>query len=117
MASLGELKDALLETLETRGVLGDLKAKIQSEIFQALDDDTQERPRIPPENMIINELIREYLEYNQNFHTLSVFINESGQPAERAFDREFIADELRVAETNQTKMLFGFTLTVFRVSI
>merc|ERR1740130_1821613 len=33
--------------------------------------------------MMMNELIREYLEFNQYRHTLSVFLSESGQPAER----------------------------------
>lgn len=30
--------------------------------------------------MIINELIREYLRYNKHYHTLSVFLTETGQP-------------------------------------
>jgi len=63
MASLGELKDALLETMEAKGLMRDLKAKIQAEIFHSLDDQGARRPAIPAANMLINELIREYLEY------------------------------------------------------
>ena len=54
MASLFDLKDALLETLEAKGVLGELKARIQTEIFNALDESNVQRPLIPPENLIIN---------------------------------------------------------------
>ena len=32
--SLFELKDALLETLEAKGILGELKAKVQAEISE-----------------------------------------------------------------------------------
>lgn len=97
MASLSELKGALLDTLEARGVLGELKARVHEEIFRALDEPAP-RPAIPTENLLINELIREYLEYNGHQHTLSVFLAESGHPETRTFDRKFIADELRIAD-------------------
>eukprot|EP00397_Hematodinium_sp_SG-2012_P070237 GEMP01126989.1.p1 GENE.GEMP01126989.1~~GEMP01126989.1.p1 ORF type:complete len:132 (+),score=20.92 GEMP01126989.1:102-497(+) len=96
MASLGELKDALANALEHRGVLGKIKAQIQNEIFDSLDDPTVQRPPLPPENVIINELIREYLEYNQYNHALSVFLAESGHPDEKPFPREFLARELKL---------------------
>ena len=51
-----------METLETRGVLGQVKAKVRAEIFAALDDEKVDRPELPPENVLINEMIREYLE-------------------------------------------------------
>jgi lisH domain-containing protein FOPNL len=38
MASIFDLKDALLETLEAKGVLGQLKARVQAEVFKALDE-------------------------------------------------------------------------------
>lgn len=40
---MDELKQALVETLESRGVLGQVKAKIRSEIFAALDDELAPR--------------------------------------------------------------------------
>ena len=63
-ATLDELKEALIETLDNRGVLGQVKAKVRAEIFAALDDEQMPRPELPRENVIINELFREYLEYN-----------------------------------------------------
>lgn len=43
-------------------------------------------------------MIREYLAYNNYRHTLSVFIPETGQPAEPAFDRAFLSKEINVEE-------------------
>ncbi|KAL3995987.1 heterogeneous nuclear ribonucleoprotein F/H [Sarotherodon galilaeus] len=72
MATITELKCALRETLESRGVLGQLKARIRAEVFSALDDQREPRPPLSHENLIINELIREYLEFNKYRYTASV---------------------------------------------
>lgn len=63
---------AVRETLESRGVLGQLKARIRAEVFSALDDQREPRPQLSHENLLINELIREYLEYNRYRYTASV---------------------------------------------
>ncbi len=93
-ATLSELKNVLKETLEARGSLGQIKARIRAEIFAALDDQDVPKPKLSNENIILNELIREYCEYNGYRHTLSVLLSESGQPIKKAFPREFIASEL-----------------------
>merc|ERR1712093_196543 len=90
---------------DSRGVLGKVKAQVRAEIFSALDDDEAQRPELPKSNVIINELIREYLEYNQYHHTLSVLLPESGHPEERCFDRRFLASELRVQEDDRSRGL------------
>ena len=38
MASINELKNVLKDTLEEKGVLSQVRAKIRSEIFNALND-------------------------------------------------------------------------------
>lgn len=63
---------AVRETLESRGVLGQLKARIRAEVFSALDDQQEPRPALSHENLLINELIREYLEFNKYRYTASV---------------------------------------------
>jgi lisH domain-containing protein FOPNL len=87
MASLEELKAVLKDTLDKKGVLSKIKAEIRAEIFTALDSDTVPKPKLSNENMLINELIREYLHYNHYNHALSVFLHESGQPTEPPFDK------------------------------
>ncbi|XP_061064553.1 centrosomal protein 20 isoform X4 [Eubalaena glacialis] len=74
MATVAELKAVLKDTLEKRGVLGHLKARIRAEVFNALDDESEPRPSLSHENLLINELIREYLEFNKYKYTASVLI-------------------------------------------
>ncbi|XP_056606549.1 lisH domain-containing protein FOPNL [Triplophysa dalaica] len=109
MATTTELKSALRETLEARGVLQQLKARIRAEVFSALDDQSAPRPPLSHENLLINELIREYLNFNKYRYTASVLTAESGQP-EVPLDRQFIANELNVAEDSSSKtvpLLYG----------
>jgi len=60
------------ETLEYRGVLGQLRARIRAEVFSALNDPTDSRPEVSRENFLINELIREYLDFNHYKYASSV---------------------------------------------
>ncbi|KAJ8413611.1 hypothetical protein AAFF_G00081180 [Aldrovandia affinis] len=109
MATITELKSALKETLEARGVLGQLKARIRAEVFNALDDQSEPRPALSHENLLINELIREYLEFNKYRYTASVLISESGQP-EVPLDRQFLTNELNVVEDPSARsvpLLYG----------
>uniref|UniRef100_A0A3B3SHC7 Centrosomal protein 20 n=1 Tax=Paramormyrops kingsleyae TaxID=1676925 RepID=A0A3B3SHC7_9TELE len=100
---------ALKEALEARGALAQLKARIRAEVFNALDDKSEPRPPLPRENLLINELIREYLEFNKYRYTASVLSAESGQP-EVPLDRQFIANELNVVEdasASSVPLLYG----------
>ncbi|XP_026862568.2 lisH domain-containing protein FOPNL [Electrophorus electricus] len=109
MATVAELKCALKEALERRGALGALRARLRAEVFTALDDQSEPRPPLSHENLLINELIREYLEFNKYRYTLSVLTAESGQP-EVPLDRQFLASQLNVVEdpTSRTvPLLYG----------
>ncbi|KAK2186240.1 hypothetical protein NP493_209g02015 [Ridgeia piscesae] len=89
------LPTVVKETLEDRGVLGQIKARIRAEVFHALEEDTEPSPPLGNENMFINELIREYYEFNKYKYSLSVMLAESGQPAV-PLDRQFMAQELSI---------------------
>ncbi|XP_072039312.1 centrosomal protein 20-like [Amphiura filiformis] len=109
MASVQELKAVLKSTLEKRGVLGQIKARVRAEVFSALDDETDPRPPLSNENMLINELIREYLEFNKYKYTTSILMAESGQP-QTPLDRQFLVNELNITEdstTAQIPLLYG----------
>jgi len=60
------------ETLENRGILGQLRARIRAEVFNALNDLTDSRPEVSRENFLVNELIREYLDFNNYKYASSV---------------------------------------------
>ncbi|XP_076997787.1 centrosomal protein 20 [Tamandua tetradactyla] len=109
MATVAELKAVLKDTLEKKGVLSHLKARIRAEVFSALDDDSEPRPPLSHENLLINELIREYLEFNKYKYTASVLIAESGQPVV-PLDRQFLIHELNAFEEpkdNTIPLLYG----------
>ncbi|NXC38242.1 FOPNL protein, partial [Penelope pileata] len=109
MATIAELKAVLKDTLEKRGALGEIKARIRAEVFNALDDRSEPRPPLSHENLLINELIREYLEFNAYRYTASVLTAEAGQP-EVPLDRQFLVKELNIVEDANGKsvpLLYG----------
>ncbi len=50
-------KTVLEDSLEKRGRLNQIRAKIRSEIFSSLEDNNDQIPKLPHENLLINELI------------------------------------------------------------
>ncbi|ESO85787.1 hypothetical protein LOTGIDRAFT_130281, partial [Lottia gigantea] len=92
----------LKESLETRGVLGQIKARIRAEVFTALNDQSEAKPKLSHENVLINELIREYLEYNGYKYAASVLVSESGMNP-TSLDRDFVKNELNVCEDGPSK--------------
>ncbi|EAN97388.1 putative LisH domain-containing protein FOPNL [Trypanosoma cruzi] len=85
MARQESLKEAMREVLETKGVMDHVKAELRAAIFHALQDSSahedgasSNRPPVPPENLLLNELIKEYMAFNGMEHSLSVFRVESG---------------------------------------
>ena len=108
MASINELKEVLKETLEERGVLNEIRAKVRAEIFNSLNEqpkENQKQKQLSNENMLINELIREYLIFNNYNNTLSVFLPESSQPVKPPFDRSYISKKLKVLEDKNSREL------------
>ena len=95
----------LKDTLEEKGILSEVRAKIRAEIFNALNDKPVTKPNLPNENLIINELIREYLMFNNYHHALSVFLPESGQPKKAPFDRKYISKKLKIVEDENSREL------------
>lgn len=98
------------ETLENRGVLGQIRARVRAEVFGALDDQSEPRPSLSNENLLINELIREYLVFNKYKYTESVLLAETGQPME-PMDRKFLIQELNIADEQESSpsmpLLYG----------
>lgn len=121
MASINELKEVLKETLEERGVLNEIRAKVRAEIFNSLNEQSREKNQSKQpsnENLIINELIREYLLFNNYNNTLSVFLPEASQPIKPPFDRNYISKKLKVLEDRNTKelpLLYGLSFGLKKV--
>lgn len=102
-SSQESLKAAMRDALDTSGTISHVKAEIRAAVFQSLSDVTQGEvggdrvrdPPVPPENLIINELIREYLSFNGLEHTLAVFQLEA-RVADSPVPRRAVASQLNL---------------------
>ena len=95
--SVEQLKDVLKQNLQERGVLNKIKSHLRAEIFKSFNEDDDEtvrerKPHVTGEQLLINELIREYLLWSGYHHSLSVFLQETSQPPE--LGRRYMASEL-----------------------
>lgn len=108
--TLGDLSDAVVASLKDSGKLGKITAEIRAEIYKILSNDDKLKEKIPvcKENFVINELIREYLQYNGYTNSLSVFINETGQP-EEPMNRDFLSHSLEVTPHKHIPILYTIT--------
>ena len=122
-ATFDELTAALKETLDRRGALRQIRASLRAEAFVALrnaaeqvEEEDQEsddasgsayrRPPLRPENAVINELIRDYLEFHGHLGAASVLEVEAGIVSngdgggndDRELSREMIKLELGLVE-------------------
>jgi len=61
MSNVNELKDALKESLEEKGILGQVRAMMRSAIYEVIETDDKPKPKLSDENLLINELILEYM--------------------------------------------------------
>lgn len=86
MSAQAELFSALKETLQRTGTLESVTGILRAEIFHCLNDtfpksEGNKTPAPPKENILINEIIADYLAFNGYFNTLSVLAAESGTPS------------------------------------
>jgi lisH domain-containing protein FOPNL len=110
MSTLDELQIALHNVLESRGTLNSIRSQLRSDIYHSLQGNSQEnesdntinhtKPQLSNINLMINELIREYLEYNQYAYTKSVLVSESNMTHQAAFTHSFLAQQLKIHESN-----------------
>ena len=102
MSSIEELKASLKETMIKRGILNKIKAEMRQEIYEALDNDDNPKPKLTRENFIINELIKEYFGYNDYNYSSKVFQSETGQ-IKNNLNRNDLAKELNIIEGENNK--------------
>ncbi|KAJ3272095.1 hypothetical protein HDV01_005960 [Terramyces sp. JEL0728] len=120
MASYQDLKDgsrvlmiAMAVNLKERGVIAKLEAILRAEMFESIKSGYDSVPNASQETRLINELIREYLQFNGYGHTLSVFkaeANLSNLPR----DRSLQIDDLGLNDKfypSGVPLLYGLALT------
>ncbi|KDR13005.1 lisH domain-containing protein FOPNL isoform X2 [Zootermopsis nevadensis] len=100
MASEDEFLNAIRENLHKSGKLSKIKAELKTEIMKVLEPESNSnsKPEIPSETLIINELIREFLTWNGYHYTTSVLVAESGMPVE-PLDRTSLTRSVGVSDS------------------
>jgi lisH domain-containing protein FOPNL len=104
MTTLNEMKEVLKEHLEKTGTLNEIRSKLRSDIFNTLNNNGKNQQSLSNQNLIINELIREYLAFNNYNYTNSVLIPEAGQP-EKPLDRKIVSSQLNLVESAETRQI------------
>ncbi|CAI2378610.1 unnamed protein product [Moneuplotes crassus] len=108
---MDELKNLVIQTLETNGILGEIRAKLRSSVFKVIDsnDPAHKEKAMHWENSLAQkvlettesalaaDLIREYLEFYRLDYTLSIMIPEANLKQD-PLDREQL---VRKAEVDQ----------------
>ena len=104
MNSIEELKSSLKDEMIKRGILNKIKAEMRQEIYNILDNDNdnEQKPNLTKENFIINELIKEYFDYNDYNYSSKVFQSETGQ-IKNELKRDDLAKELNIIEGENNK--------------
>jgi hypothetical protein len=96
-----ELASAVRAALARKGVLNALKSKLRAEVFHVLENKGEPMPDKTREVFLASELIRDFLVGLKLDNTLSVFMEEMGQPQEARIDRSFIASEIGMSTSNE----------------
>jgi lisH domain-containing protein FOPNL len=98
--------ETVVALMKEKGAFSKITAEIRAEVFHLLTRDAEHDQSVPVcrENFIINELIREYLQFNGFEQTLSVFVPETGQPRE-PLNRDFLAHSLKVSMQQRTPLI------------
>ena len=106
MDSIEKLKSSLKESLINKGILNEIKAHMRQEIYNILDNDNDndinQKPKLTKENIIINELIKEYFNFNGYKFSSNVLQSEVGQ-TNNNLNRNDIIRELNIIENENNK--------------
>jgi len=107
-ATAAQLHDAVAAALRESGRYDRLEGEMRRDIFHLLTNDGERAgpPAQDRENYLIDELIREYMQFNGYSNSLSVFVRETGQPAD-PMDRAFLAQSVGVSPHRLIPILYS----------
>ena len=110
-----DMKNLIIQSLETKGVLGQIRAKLRSAVFKIVDEQDQqfnmgcglkwENPTLykileTKIGTLLAEVIREFMEYFRMDYSLSIFIPECGISPER-LKKEEIFGKMGILQNEQ----------------
>ncbi|XP_068698862.1 centrosomal protein 43-like isoform X1 [Montipora foliosa] len=106
-----ELRDMVAQTLESKGVLGKIRAQLRASVFLALEEQEGAEGKIPlmnpelkkflstNEGCLVTGLVREFLEYFDLDFTIAVFDPETNF-SDKYSGRNNLAKDLKIQDSN-----------------
>ncbi|XP_034952600.1 lisH domain-containing protein FOPNL [Chelonus insularis] len=107
MSTESDLINAVRDSLETDGELRRIKAEVRKKIMNLLDSSPSNRIKhsnLSHNVLLVNELIREYLDWIGYKYTLSVLTSESDLK-NHPLDRTTLSEALGIDDGEKTKQL------------
>ncbi|KAM3967312.1 centrosomal protein 20 [Aphomia sociella] len=110
MNSEKELTDAIKDLLKKNGHLNKLQAEMRAKVTEVLQErqvlNSSDRSAPPPteEVLLVNELVREYLEWNGYLYTASVMASEAAMPNDKK-SRALLCSEVGVRDDEKSSAL------------
>ena len=119
------MKELIIQSLETKGVLGQIRAHLRSSVFKIVDEQDQqfntgcglkwENPTLykileTKIGTLLAEIIREFMEYFRMDYSLSIFIPECGISPERLNRKEILSKLGIFSNPQNDKFIAGLQL-------
>lgn len=94
-----DIKKLVVHTLETNGVLGQIRAELRANVYKVIDEDETHNPTKRPPAKLMNspmgslmaEIVAEFFEFYEFRHSLSVFMPESNLGRNERRSRDQVA--------------------------
>merc|ERR1712110_911077 len=103
MSSENELQATIIETLKESGAYDKLQAQVYQNLFSVMNENPAPRPTPPVENVVINALIQDYLEFNRYEYSKRVLEAEHGDSETNKLRRVDIAEKLNISGDFQSR--------------
>ena len=118
---MDELKNLVIQTLETNGILGQLRAQLRSCVFKVIDNQDQveksagsgfhwENPMAKKvmstaSGHICAELVKDFLEFYKLDYTLSIYLPEVNLNTQQVMTKEELSSKIGLENAEQKKPL------------
>jgi flagellar biosynthesis GTPase FlhF len=118
MQEINDLKNIVIQSLESKGILSQLRAQIRSSVFKIIEDQESKDAKNPAffwenplcqkihdteEGLLSIELMHEFFEFFRMDYTNNVFIHESNY--KESFTRDMVKKKLHVSDNKNEQPL------------
>ena len=123
MQEINDLKNIVIQSLESNGVLSQLRAQIRSSVFKIIEDQESRDGKSPAffwenplcqkihktnEGPVALELMHEFMEFYRMDYTCNVFVHESNYKA--TTERQALVSKLNLGQDDPSKPLLALII-------